>query len=147
MTLNDQEAQSLEVESIHRDARGVYLTKLMDLSRELMSYADTTLNRQILIRDAFNTASETYKFYGFCQAVTKFSVLNGEVPLVAAVEMESKYEKESRTNALGLIKVLREDGFTTADINEFSPDLKGVFEAARVLGQAEALVHLTRPVE
>lgn len=131
-----------EVLSIQADALNAYSTAFTTAATGLLAHADTTQNREIVLMKALKECADAYRFFGFAQLVRMFAEVDGKIAPVEVVEMESKTDKDARMSALTFIKALREEGFDSVDINDFTGEIKQVTEAARLLGQAECLVHM-----
>lgn len=137
--------ENVENETLLAETRQVFIQFTDDLNNEILDLADTTVNGEVRITTAFVEYSRACIDHGFglvlLDSMTELAKTQDVDPVfiteLAALEAEKK--SDSNKKALDFIKILRAEGFTTADIEDFTADIKQTGEYARLYGKAQAL--------
>lgn len=137
---------NLHPDVLLKDAAEMFQSFTEKLNTEIIRYADSTVNAEIRITNAFVAYCQACVDHGFGQTLLeKMKGISDAGLDVNAALMEELigqvdvYKVESDQKALAFIRVLRAEGFTTADINDFGDDIKKAGNHARLYGATQAI--------
>ncbi|MBC9706534.1 MAG: TAL effector repeat-containing protein [Enterococcus sp.] len=103
-----------------------------------------TTMEKIKLMESFVSYTEAYLNYGTATILGGILSDSGFVFTKDTPDPVPVHQAQAREAALNLISTLRGMEFNTADINAITDDMKAVGEAARRLGQGQALVMIDK---